>query len=136
MGVNLLNKYQKLFFSKSEKLCIKIVKFEVKNLKMKICVQILKLIKNKSFKIILYTKIVWHWGMDGWIDGWVDGWVVEPGFGLLTAKKISQVVPAIMLYPTRFCIQQDLTFFRYLDKYTLVLNYPTSFSKEFLRQQP
>ena len=45
-----------------EKIHIKIVKFEVENLKLKICIQILK----------SRMKIVWHW-MDGWMGGWTDG---------------------------------------------------------------
>ena len=57
----------KLGYYKKWKSHIKIVNFEVENLKLKICFQILKLIENK---IVLRTKLVWHW---------VDAWVVEPG---------------------------------------------------------
>ena len=46
MGVDFINKYQNLVISKVEKSNVKIVKFEFENLKLKICVQILELIKN------------------------------------------------------------------------------------------
>ena len=60
MWVNCMNKY--LFFSKSgKKRHIKIVKFEVKHSKLKICFHILELIKTKSLVL------------NGWEDGWVDG---------------------------------------------------------------
>ena len=45
MEVNFINKYQNLVISKSGKSHIKIVQFEVENLKLKICLQILELIK-------------------------------------------------------------------------------------------
>ena len=44
MGDNVINKYQNLVFSKSGKSHIKVVKFEVENLKLKICIQILEII--------------------------------------------------------------------------------------------
>ena len=43
MGVNIINKYQNLVISNSGKSQIKIIKLDVKNLKLKIWVQILEL---------------------------------------------------------------------------------------------
>ena len=64
MGVNFINKYQNLVISKKLKKSLKIVKFEVDNIKFKICVQILELIKNKTVQNYTVPKIV-HW-MGGW----------------------------------------------------------------------
>ena len=49
-------------FQKVGKSQIKIVKFEVENLKLKNCVQIHELIKIIHANIVSRTKIVWHWG--------------------------------------------------------------------------
>ena len=46
MGVNFINKYKNLVISKSGKSHNKIAKFEVENLKLRICTQILELIKD------------------------------------------------------------------------------------------
>ena len=60
-----------------EKSHIEIVKFEVENLKLTICVQILEYIKNKAGLRIAYSnQKVWCW-VGGWVDGWMDGWVAK-----------------------------------------------------------
>ena len=65
MGINVINKYQNLVISKSGKSYIKTVKFEVENLKLRICIQLQELIKNKqSNSNKSRMKIVWHW-VDG-----------------------------------------------------------------------
>ena len=50
-----------VFFQKVEKSHITIVKFEVENLKLKICVQIPELIKNNNQKRQIYHCVLLHW---------------------------------------------------------------------------
>ena len=52
-GFNFINKYQNLYISKSRKSLT--VKFEVENLKLKICIKILELINNEHL-CCFYSK--------------------------------------------------------------------------------
>ena len=93
MGVNFINRNQNLVISKSGKNNIKIVKLEVENWELKICVKILELFKIRpkwvdvgaglriaysNHNIGCLKKQGTEW-MSRWMDWWMDWWMLEPG---------------------------------------------------------